>query len=188
MANTRCQARYCRRAVPALLFAIVAIAGCGPESHGYIPVAEIARNGFLRDPAASAAAQGREIKLSGYVDHGNLYGDTTARRILGEWWSGESREVGSWRFNLKAAPDDAVGHSFAVFVVNDPGRQDLLQRFAADAEAQRSTRVFVRGRLFRYEAPMQARKLTGLYLEVASSDDIRLQPPGEGIQMDRDNR
>lgn len=60
----------------------------------YLPVAAIARNGFVRDKGAVAEAQGREIHLWGFVDSGNLYGDEDTRRVLGDWWSGEGPSAG----------------------------------------------------------------------------------------------
>jgi hypothetical protein len=37
--------------------------------------------------------------------------------------------------------------------------------------------VFLKGRLFTFQAPTQISDLTGLYLEVASSRDVRLAAP-----------
>jgi hypothetical protein len=97
-----------------------------------------------------------------------------AKAILQEWWSGEGPGPGTWRFNLKAEADDVVGRSFAVHVPNDAGWEDQLRRFVADARAGRPTKVFVSGRPFTFDAPTQARDLTGLYLELESSREIRL--------------
>jgi hypothetical protein len=75
---------------------------------------------------------------------------------------------------IKAQADDAVGKSFAVTVPNDAGRDELLRRFVADAQAQQPTKVFVAGRLTTFEAPSSDRVRTGLMLDVQSSSDIRL--------------
>jgi hypothetical protein len=123
--------------------------------------------------------QGREVRLWGFVDHGNLYGDADAKRILGDWWSGDGPDPDHWRFDLKAHADDPVGHAFAVRVPNDAGRQDLLERFVADARARKATKVFVTGRLSTFPAPAQALDLIGLYLHLRSSQDIRLDPPDD---------
>jgi len=123
------------------------------------------------------AARDREVKLWGFVDHGNLYGDAGAKKILKEWWSGEGPSAAPWRFNLKAEANRPVGHSFPAHVPNDTGCEDLLKRFVADARAGRSTKVFARGRLFTFDAPTQVIDLTGLHLELQSSGDIRLEPP-----------
>ncbi|MDG4594830.1 MAG: hypothetical protein P9F75_03915 [Candidatus Contendobacter sp.] len=156
-----------------ILIAAIGLAGCDEPAGGYIPVAVIARNGFLGDQWAAAKARGQEVRLWGFVDHGNLYGDAGAKRILEEWWGGEGPDADTWRFNLKATAAAAVGHSFPVHVPNDAGREDLLRRFVADARAGRPTKVFVQGRLLTFEAHTQVSDLTGLYLELGSSRDIR---------------
>lgn len=81
----------------------------------------------------------------GYVGHGNLYGDAVAKANLREWWGGEAPTPENWQFNLKASDNDKVGHSFAILVANDHCRQHILERLAADAKAQRPTRVFFSG-------------------------------------------
>jgi hypothetical protein len=159
-----------------VLVVAAGLAGCDKQVGRYVPVSAIARNGFVSNERAAAEARGREIRLWGFVDHGNLYGDGGVKQVLQTWWSGEGPSADTWRFNLKAAADDAVGRSFPVLVRNDSGREDLHRRFVADARAQRPTKLFVRGRLLIYEAPTQASDLTGLYLEVESSQDIRLAP------------
>jgi hypothetical protein len=123
------------------------------------------------------AVEGWEIRLWGCVDHANLYGDAGARRILAEFWSGDGPRPATWRFDLKAEANDAAGHSFAVHVPNDEGRDDILRTFVADARARRPTRVFMKGRLFTFAAPTNTRLLTGLRMELRSSKDIRLRPP-----------
>jgi hypothetical protein len=165
-----------------ILFALVGvvwITGCNDPVDGYIPVKEITRNGFMTGQEAGKEIPGREISLRGYVDHGNLYGDSGARAILQEWWAGQGPDAGTWRFNLKAEPDDAVGHSFPVHVPDDTGRDKLLRVFVEDARKQKPTKLYLKGRLFTYEAPVQFSTLTALYLEVSSSQDIQLAPPGE---------
>ena len=144
---------------------------------GYLPATAIARNGFLIDRPAGAEAVPREIKLWGFVDHGNLYGDAGAKEILREWWGGEGPDARSWRFNLKGDVNDAVGDSFPVHVLNDSGRDALLRLIVADARAGRPTKVFVTGKMFTFHAPTQTLDLTGLYLQLRSSQDIQLDPP-----------
>jgi len=158
-----------------LVVVLLSIAGCVQPSDGYLPATAIARNGFLIDQPAGAEAAPREIKVWGFVDHGNLYGNDEAKEILREWWGGEGPDVRSWRFDLKGAADDAVGRSFPVHVPNDVGRDDLLRRFVADARAERPTKVFVTGSMSTFHAPTQALDLTGLYLQLRSSQDIRLE-------------
>lgn len=163
----------------ALLLAALPLTGCDEPIDGYLPAASMANAGFAREQARAIDDRGRVVRLWGFVDHGNLYGDFCARRILREWWAGDGPNADTWRFNLKVAATDAVGRSFAVLVPNDAGRADLLGRLVADARAGRPTKVFVSGRLFCFDAPTQAADLTGLSLELASSRDIRLAPlPG----------
>ena len=158
------------------LIAATALTGCDDRVRGYLPVSELARNGFVSDQQA-AQAHGRELRLWGFVDHGNLYGDAGAKGILGQWWAGEGPDATTWRFDLKGAANGAVGHSFAVHVPDDAGRENLLRRFVADARAGRPTKVFLTGRLLTFEAPTQFSALTGLYLKVGASQDIRLGAP-----------
>ncbi len=159
-----------------LLLPILLMTGCNDKIDGYLAVKEIARNGFLIDDQAIGDLSCQQVRLWGYVDHGNIYGDSSARKILGEWWAGEGPDTGSWRFNLKADAGDATGHSFAVHVPNGEGRDMLLRKFVADAREQRPTRVFLKGNLLTFDAPAQFIGLTGLYLEVESSQDIQLTP------------
>jgi len=51
----------------------------------------MARGGFVTDQGALAEMDGRAVRLRGFVDHGNLYGDEDAKRVLGECWSGKGR-------------------------------------------------------------------------------------------------
>jgi hypothetical protein len=157
-----------------LLVPILLTAACDDRIDGYIPVKEIARNGFLIDEQEADELSGQQVRLWGYVDHGNLYGDAGAREILDEWWAGEGPDAGSSRFNLKADAGDATGHSFAVHVPNGEGRDALLRKFVADAGEQRPTRVFLKGKLLTFDAATQISGLTGIYLEVESSQDIQL--------------
>jgi hypothetical protein len=153
--------------------------GCGWSTDAYTPASSISRNGFARDAGAVRGLNGRIVKIWGFVDHANLYGDEGVGEVLGEWWSGDAAGAAAWRFNLKAREDDAAGRSFPIHVLSDEGRDALLEVFVADARARRPTRVFVRGTLFTYAAPTQGAALTGLYMEVRSSRDISLEPPQE---------
>jgi hypothetical protein len=155
----------------------LALVGCGERVGEYLPASAIARGGFASDEWTVAEIRGREVRLWGFVDQGNLYGDADAKRVLGEWWSGQGPDPEHWRFDLKAEANDPVGLSFAVLVPNDPGREDILHRLVADARAQRATKIFVAGRLFTFHAPTQIRGRTGLYLQVRSSQDLRLDRP-----------
>ena len=83
----------------------------------------LTRNGFAKDGDEIRRLDGQEVMLWGYVDHGNLYGDESAQEILGDWWSGDGPDASTWRFNLKAQADDAVGDSFAVTVSHRRGTE-----------------------------------------------------------------
>lgn len=155
------------------------LVGCNSQIGDYVAASSVSDGGFARDGRQMQALQGREVKLWGFVDHSNLYGDESAKAILEEWWSGDGPDAFTWRFNLKAAENDEAGHSFPVYVPNDKDRDDLLRLFVADARAQQPTRVFVAGRIFTHEAPTNITSLTGLHMELNASGDILLKPPGE---------
>jgi hypothetical protein len=162
-----------------VLMVAILLFGCNQQIGDYIAASSISRDGFAISKKALDGISGKEVKLWGFVDHGNLYGDVAVKAILQEWWSGDGPSASSWRFNLKANADDAVGHSFPVHVANDAGRNALLQRFLADARAGRATKVFMTGRLFTFAAPTNISPLTGIYMEVQSSNDILFEPQGE---------
>jgi hypothetical protein len=46
----------------------------------------------------------------------------------------------------------------------------------ADAAAGRPTRVFVRGRIFTFDAPTNYSRAVGLYMDLESSADVLLTP------------
>ena len=152
------------------------LVGCAERIGGYLPVSSFAKNGFARSDQALRELNGRQIRVWGFVDHHNLYADPSAKPILGDWWSGEGPGAATWRFDLMAKADDGAGHGFQVHAPNDQGRDDLLRVFAADARAGTPTRIFVEGRLFTFDAPTNTTTLTGLYLKVRSSQDIRSHP------------
>lgn len=158
-----------------LLVVATCLAGCNRQIGDYQAASSVSKDGFARDAQRMRELQGQEIKLWGFVDHSNLYGDEGAKEILEDLWSGDGPDASTWRFNLKAGENDEAGHSFPVYVPYDQGRNDLLQLFLADARAQRPTRVFVTGRIFTNDAPTNFNSLIGLYMEVHSSDDILLE-------------
>jgi hypothetical protein len=164
---------------PIILAATLLLVGCSRQIGGYEAASSISRNGFARDGEAMRKLDGQEITVWGFVDHANMYGDASAKEILGDWWGGDGPDAGTWRFNLKAREGDKRGDSFSVLVPNDPGRDDLLKAFVADANAQKPTKVFVKGKLHTFDAPTNTSALTGLSLELESSDDILLGPPAE---------
>lgn len=156
---------------------VVCLVGCEEPEGEFLAASAVARGGFARNGAELRGAHGREIRLWGYVDYANLYGDAGAREILGEFWSGEGPDATTWRFDLKAGEDDAAGQSFAVHVPNDDRRDEVLRVFVANAKAGKSTKVFLSGRLFTFAAPTNVRTVTGLYLELQSAADIRFREP-----------
>lgn len=161
----------------ALIMATAVVPGCNERNGDYIAAAAISENGFARS-AAMPAPDGQPIKLRGFVDYSNLFGDTGARSVLGDLWSGGGPGPATWRFNLKAHEDDPAGNSFAVHVPNDETRDAILGIFVANARAKKPTRVFLKGKVFTFAAPTNFVRHTGLYVELASSGDI-LFTPGE---------
>lgn len=153
------------------------LAGCNTQVGDYVAASSISEAGYARDVDAVRRLEGQEVKLWGYVDPGNLYGDEGAKLILGEWWSGEGPDESTWRFNMKANAGDATGQSFAVYVSDDAGRDELLRRFVADATAGQPTQVFIRGRLQTFDAPANMAGYTGLSMQVKSSQNILLALP-----------
>jgi hypothetical protein len=160
-----------------MIAATLFLAGCSQQIGEYVAASSISKNGFARDAAAMRKLDGQEIMLWGYVDAGNIYGDADAKEILGDLWSGDGPDATTWRFNLKAEASDKVGNSFSVLVPNDPGRDELLKAFVADANAQKPTKVFVKGKLRTFDAPTNTGALTGLTMALGSSEDILLEPP-----------
>ncbi len=163
-----------------VLVLAVLMTGCDNSAdeyfaESYIPVFSMSEGGFARNETELQDIQSQEIKLWGYVDHRNMYGNQSAEQILQEWWSGEGPTAGTWSFNLKGHPNDPAGQSFSVRVPDDAGRDQLLRAFVADARAQKPTQVFVTGQLFTFEAPTNVTTHQGLYLEVESSQDIALE-------------
>ena len=164
--------------IATVLVVAVSLAGCNGRIGDYVAASSIAKNGFSREGKGMGNANGLQTRVWGFLDHRNLYGDAGAKRILGDWWGGEGPSATAWRFDLLAEADDEVGQGFQVLVPNDSGRDQLLRAFLADAEAGRSTRVFVTGKLYAFPAPTNAMTLTGLHLEPRSSHDVRLKPRG----------
>ena len=159
-----------------MLVCLAGFTACGDTPEADFAAADLTRRGFMRDEALARRLDGHTIRVSGFVDHANLYGDRGAREILGDWWSGEGSDPAAWRFNLKAHPNEEAGHSFAVHVGNDPDRRSRLSAIVEDARAGRTTRVYVTGTLRRFDAPTNAVAKTGLYLEVGASSGVVLVP------------
>ncbi len=162
---------YCLRlalvADPGLLIGTECVV---PDSD-YIAASTISKSGFARKEAASDL--NREIMLSGFVDHQNLFGDESARKLLGERWGGYGPDALTWQFNLKAKKDDPPGQSFAILVPNDILRDDLLRIFLRDARERSPTRVYLKGLISTFYAPINASTLHGLRVEVRATRDIR---------------
>ena len=162
-----------------LLILLLTLLGCSQRIGDYVAVSEISSDGFARDAEEIMALDGQEVKLWGYVDHGNMYGDEDVRAILGDFWGGDGPDGDTWRFNLKAKQDDEVGKSFAVYVPNDQMRDDILKVFMSDALEGKPTKVFVTGKLYTFEATMNLTTRVGIYLALESSEGIKFDIPGE---------
>ena len=157
-----------------MLALVVYLAACDRRVSDCEPIGVLASSGFARSAGVPPGGSAREVCVWGYVDRGNLYGDPSVRRLLGDWWSGPAPTANTWRFDLLGQPDDAPGRGVAVHVPNDSGRDALLRGFAADADGGRATRVCARGRLIGTPAPTNLRTLTALSLRARSSGDIWL--------------
>lgn len=180
------------RCVAALIAAGLFLCGCrgdqgpsAPDVDGYLPLSKLVNNGFGKNRHFLNDLHGQTVRVWGFVDHGNLYGNARAKRILQEWWSGLGPDETRWRFDLKAKADDAVGHSFAVYLPEDAGTAAMLRAFVADARARRPSKVYVTGRLMTFEAPAGLTRRTGLYLELQESGDIRLAEPHDEASTPR---
>lgn len=158
-----------------LLILSVILLGCSQKIGDYTPASDISRDGFARDAEQMLEMDGQEVKLWGFVDHGNMYGDDGVKAILDDFWSGAGPDEKTWQFNLKAREDDEVGQSFAVYVPNDQWRDDILEVFALDALEGNPTKVFVTGKLFTFDAPLNTTDRIGLYLELESSNEIKFE-------------
>ena len=153
--------------------------GCNEKNGDYLAASSISKNGFAVNAEKIRKLHGQEIKIWGFVDHGNMYGDEKVKQILKDWWSGNAPKAANWSFNLKSREDDDTGHSFSVHVLDDQGRDELLEAFLEDARIQRPTKVFVKGRIFTFDAPTNAIGATGLYVEVRSCRNILLERPDD---------
>jgi hypothetical protein len=155
---------------------LVLMSGCNRQIGDYVAVSSISRNGYARNEKLMREINGNEIKVWGFVDHSNIFADD-ADYILGDWLGGKGPGPGTWRFNLKSEPDDDPGASFMVCLPNDEGRDKLLKIFVTDAKAGKPTRVFVKGRIFTFDAPVNFSTLTGLRMEVESTENISVDHP-----------
>ncbi len=148
---------------------------CIPKEDEYTPASSFIRSGFVRN--ASDLPRG-EVMLSGFLDHGNLFGDEETRALLGDWWGGQGPDDSTWRFNLKAKESDPTGHSFAIIVQNDSLREDLMRVFLRDIRKGRPTRIYLKGNIEYFDAPTNASTLLGLRMDVPSTWTIRLGQAG----------
>jgi hypothetical protein len=147
---------------------------CGVPGGDYVAASSISNSGFAKSGKISKSPLSRQIKLWGYVDHKNIYGDDGAKYILGDWWAGYEAEATTWRFNFKAKMDDDAGQSFPVYVPNDMLRDDVLRIFLKDAAQNRPTKVYLTGTITTFEAPANFKAFRGLSLQLRSSQDIHL--------------
>ena len=159
-----------------MLLITTSLVGCDGRIGNYVAASSISTNGFARNDNGLRNADGQTIQIWGFVDHRNMYGNDGAKKILEEWWSGDGSST-SWSFNLKGEEHDEPGHSFAVHVPNDQGRDGLLRVFLKDARERRPTKVFLKGKIFTFDAPMNFGVGTGLNMELQSSRDVLLEPP-----------
>lgn len=165
------------KARPILVAALVCnflLSGCQEQNVDYIAASSITDGGLLRNSQKTQIINGQEIKVWGFVDTSNLYGNDEVKAVLKEWWGGYGPTSSTWSFNLKAQKNDKAGHSFQVTVPNDQGRDHVLETILADARAQRSTKVHLTGKVYTFAMPTNFANYTGLYMKLASSEDILL--------------
>lgn len=160
----------------ALVVLLAFVSGCDDKIGDYMAASSILKNGFSIDRKQALNLAGKEIKIWGFVDHGNIYAND-AKDILEDWWSGNGPSPTTWRFGLKGKKNDEMGHAITIHVANDQGRDKLLKRFLEDARADRTTTVFLKGKIFTFDAPTNFDRLTGLYMEVEASKDILIDDP-----------
>lgn len=151
------------------LAALVGPAGCAHPNPDCRPIGTLAHHGLIRPGARLSGVR----CVRGWVDRGNLYGDAGVRAVLGRWWSGPEPRPHTWRFDLTAGPDGPVGTGVKVQVRNDAGRDALLARLAADADAGRPTAVCVCGPLVATPAPANLRTFAALAVHPGGTPDIR---------------
>lgn len=140
---------------------LILISGCNNNNKqigDYIAASSITKDGFAKNRNQMLRAQGKEIKIWGFVDHPNIFVDST-----------------TWKFKIKAKQNDEVGKSFSVIVPNDQGKDALLKVFLADEKADRATRVFVKGKVFVFDAPNMWGSSTGISIKVESTRDIQIK-------------
>jgi len=162
---------------PLLLAVAAALNGCDNRVEGYVAASSISRNGFARNAAALRGAEGQVIRVWGYVDPANI-GTVDAESTIDQ----DGRKVPAhglaiWSFNVKARQSDQAGHSFAVHVPEDARAAGIRELLMAESREGKSTVVFLKGRLFTFDAPTNTGRLTGLYLVLESSRDLLLEPP-----------
>ncbi len=146
---------------------VVIMSGCHQQIGSYVAASSFSKNGFARNRKQMIRAHGTEINTWGFVDYSNIFADGV---------DGSHSHPTRWRFDLKAKPDDDAGSSFSIYLPKDDGRYRLLNTFIENEKKGRPTRVFVKGKIFTFDAPINFYLLTGLYMEVRSTLDIRLNP------------
>jgi len=98
-----------RRFMFIMFFIAALLFGCNEQMGDYIAASSISEKWFALDSAEMRKAHGQVIKIWGFVDYSNMYGNHDAKTILGGWWSGEGPNSTTWRFNLKTKQDDKAG-------------------------------------------------------------------------------
>ena len=155
-----------------ILFVSASLSGCDDSIGGYLAASTISSNGFAKRDFGRRVTDGQTLSVWGFVDHANVQTGRCTARVREDPANGMDPPPARWQFNLKARANDRAGESFAVCVPIDDGSARLQHRFLADAAAGRPTRVFVKGRIFTFDAPTNYRHAIGLYMEVGSSADV----------------
>ncbi len=137
-----------------LLLAAAWLAGCDEPAGEYLPASSIARKGFVRDHQSISELQGVQggpVRLWGFVDHGNLYGDGRAKRVLAEWQERDGPDADTRRFDPKAEATTRWGACSRCSSPTMRGARTFLERFVADTGRGAPRRLYA-GQ-FKFHAP-----------------------------------
>lgn len=164
----------------ALVGGIILMEGCDRRIGDYRPLSSMVnRSGFAVDRRRALELEGQEIRIWGYVDSLNVYSNPVAEHVPAGWHRVHASHDGAevLRFDLVTSPSGRAGSGIHVYLPNNEGARMLMKSLAADRAAGTSTRVFVRGNVFTFDAPTNLSRHIGLYIVVKSSKDVLLEHP-----------
>ncbi|MEX1315898.1 MAG: hypothetical protein AB1Z22_02080 [Synechococcaceae cyanobacterium] len=159
---------------------LVLVTGCDEQIGGYLPASSIStRTGFARNRKQALKMSGKEIKLWGYVDYSNVYADGAGDAVPTDWDQVHSHNLtpDMWRFDLMIRPDGEAGCGFAVYLRKHEDGKKLFAGFSTNERAGKPSRVYVKGKVFTFDAPTNLMGLTGLYMESELPNGVLLEHP-----------